>query len=71
MQIGRVAFNNNNINIDTHLYCEWFDKSISLEDLAEMFGLNTDVSDLPPVADISTLHRRNATAITRRHKLCN
>lgn len=42
----------------------------SLEDLAEMFGLNTNVSDFPPMSDIDTLHRRNATAIKRSLK-CN
>jgi len=45
--------------------------SHSLEDLAEMFGLNTNISDIPVLSDFATLPRRNTSAIKRRLKSCS
>lgn len=78
MKLGRIEFGKERVNVHLIHYTA-FDNNekyreidaIPLEDLTEMFGLNTDVSDLPPMSNIDTLHRRNATAIKRRLQLCN
>lgn len=76
MQVGRIEFSETTNEIRTHIIVYRSDSEmraelpLSIKDLAHIFGFEFKPLNFPPVADLDTLHRRNATAIKRRLK-CN